>query len=186
MIDDFDLEELEELFAEFEIEASGDPGPENYNSEREDEKRELMAHLAFYAESGPTFDPEGKYLCGTCYYRELMDWGNTPACYIVEGKISMEAGSCMFYRKGDPDSEWNPIPMKKKYTQAEAQYAERPKVKGFGCYPRCEYVSVAQGPDKDGREFWCGEFGVHVRAKACCAFEDGKDLVQIEIKKEEK
>lgn len=157
-----------------------DPGPDEYDTKRENAKRELMQQMAFYAEDGPTWDPEGKYLCGTCYYRELMDWGNTPACYIVEGKISMETGSCMFYRHGNPDSEWNPLPVLHRYTPSEALYAERPKVKGFGCYPRCEYGSVAEGQDKDGREIWCGQFGVHVRAKACCAFEDGKDLVQIE------
>ncbi len=70
--------------------------------------------------------------------------------------------------------------MKERYSKEAANYAERPKAKGFGCFPRCEYGGVAEGKDKDGREIWCGQFGVHVRAKACCAFEDGKDLVQIE------
>src|SRR6266403_2386725 len=170
---------LEEMFAALNHEIP-DPGPDDYNTKRENQKRELMQTLAFYAEEGPTWDPEGKYLCGSCYYRQLMDWGDTPACYVVEGKISMEAGSCQFYRYGNPDSEWNPLPMKKKYTQEEANYAERPKVKGFGCFPRCEYGKVAEGKDRDGREIWCGQFGVHVRPKACCAFEDGSDLVQIE------
>ena len=156
-----------------------DPGPEKYNEKDEARKRELMQQLAFYAEEGPTWDPDGKYLCGTCYYRQVMDWADLPACYIMEGDISLEAGSCQFYRFGNPDSEWNPIPMKEKYTKAAANYAERPKEKGFGCFPRCEYGSTAEGQDKDGREIWCGQFGVHVRPKACCAFEGGKDLVQI-------
>lgn len=177
---DFNLEEaLGELKASTALGKIKDPGPEKYDTRRENEKRELMQQMAFYAEEGPTWDPEGKYLCGSCYFRALMDWGDTPYCYIVEGKVSMEDGSCQFYRYGNPDSEWNPLPMGKKYTKEEANYAERPKVKGFGCYPRCEYASPAEGKDKDGREFWCGQFGVHVRAKACCAFEDGKDLVQI-------
>jgi hypothetical protein len=184
MIEDFDIEELEELFAEFEIAAGADgipdPGPEKYDAKKEDRKRELMRLAAFYAEEGPMWDPEGKYLCGSCYYRVLMDWGVTPACYIVEGKISMEVGSCQFYRHGNPDAESNPLPVKEKYTKEASNYAERPKKKGFGCYPRCEYGAVAEGADPDGREIWCGQFGVHVRPKACCAFEGGEDLVQIE------
>lgn len=171
------LEQLEEGLAE--IFASEDPGPDRYDTRRENQKRELMQTLAFYAEEGPAWDPEGKYLCGSCYYRQLMDWGDTPACYIVEGKISMETGSCQFYRYGNPDSESNPLPMKKRYTQEAVNYAERPKAKGFGCFPRCEYGKVAEGKDSDGREIWCGQFGVHVRPKACCAFEDGSDLIQI-------
>lgn len=170
---------LEDMLIDELLAAGQDLGPDHYDTRRENTKRELMQQVAFYAEEGPTFDPEGKYLCGSCYFRALMDWGDTPACYIVDGKISMELGSCQFYRNGNPDSEWNPLPTQKKYTKEEANYAERPKEKGFGCYPRCEYVSVAEGKDSAGREFWCGQFGVHVRAKACCAFENGKDLVQI-------
>ena len=160
-----------------------DPGPDKYNPGREDSKRKLMAQCAFYDEDGPTFDPEGKYLCGTCYYRQLMDWGDTPACYIVDGKISMETGTCFFYRNGNPDSEWNPLPSHHRYSKEEAGYAESPK-KGFGCYPRCEYADPAEGKDRDGREFWCRNWGVHVRAKACCAFEEHEGMkthfVQIE------
>lgn len=172
-------EALEDILASY---GNDDPGPEKYGTKRENEKRELMKQLAFYAEEGPTWDPEGKYLCGTCYYRQTMDWGDTPYCYILGGddKISLETGSCQFYRYGNPDSEWNPIPMEMKYTKEEANYAERPKEKGFGCYPRCEYGKVAEGKDSDGREIWCGQFGVHVRPKACCSFENGSDLIQIE------
>lgn len=160
-----------------------DPGPDKYNTRRENEKRELMQQCAFYAESGPTFDPEGKYLCGTCYYRQLMDWGDTPHCYIVDGHISMEAGSCNLYRHGNPDSEWNPLPTHHRFSKEQAGYAESPR-KGFGCFPRCEYAAQAEGQDTDGREFWCKNWGVHVRAKACCAFEEHEGIktkfVQIE------
>ena len=159
--------------------AGRDPGSDAYNENREDSVRKLMEEMAFYAENGPTWDPDGKYLCGSCYYRKVMDWGATPYCYIVEGGINLETGSCQFYRYGTPDSEWNPIPMKTQYTKEVAQYSERPEVKGFGCFPRCEYGGKAKAPDKDGRDIWCAQFGVHVREKACCAFEDGKDLVQI-------
>lgn len=157
-----------------------DPGSDKYNFQREEQKRELMQQAAFYAESGPTFDPEGKYLCGSCYYRQLMDWGDTPYCYIVDGKVSMETGSCSFYRHGNPDSEWNPLPTHHRYSKEASGYAERPKVKGFGCYPRCKYGKEAEQKDSDGREYWCLNWGVHVTARACCAFEEGEDLVQIE------
>jgi hypothetical protein len=169
---------LDEIFAA--DGENGDPGPDGYDEKVEATHRELMKQLAFYAEDGSTFDPDGEYLCGTCYYRQVMDWADLPACYIVEGEISLETGSCQFYRLGNPDSEWNPIPMKEKYSKEVANYAERSKEKGFGCYPRCEYGAIAEGKDSDGREIWCGQFRVHVRAKACCAFEDGSDLVQIE------
>jgi len=135
-----------------------------------------MQRIAFYAEEGKSFDPDGKYLCNSCYYRERMDWGDTPACYIVEGKISMEDGSCDRYIHGTPDAEWNPLPMLHKYSQAQAGYAERPKEKGFGC-SRCEYGAKAKKPDSKGRESWCNMFGVHVRPEACCSSHDGKDML---------
>jgi len=154
-----------------------DPGPDKYNFDSEEEKRKLMAEMAFYAESGPTFDPDGEYLCSSCLYRMVMDWDTLNACYIVSGETKMDVGTCMFYRRGTPDSESNPLPMGIKYSQAEAGYSERPKAKGFGCYPRCGHASVAEGQDKDGRPTWCGQFGVHVQPKACCYFEGGSDLV---------
>jgi hypothetical protein len=157
-----------------------DPGPDKYNFDDEDRKRKLMALMAFYDEDGPTFDPEGKYLCGSCYYRQLMDSGDVNACHIVDGETKMDIGTCMFYRFGNPDPEWNPLPMAQKFTRAEAGYSERPQAKGFGCFPRCGHADVAEGPDKDGRGIWCDQFGVHVVPKACCYFEGGKDLVTID------
>ena len=65
---------LEEMFAALEQKIP-DPGPEEYDKRREDRKRELMQQMAFYTEEGPTFDQQGAYLCGTCYFRQLMDCG---------------------------------------------------------------------------------------------------------------
>jgi hypothetical protein len=149
-----------------------------YDEKKEDRIREAMQNLAHYAEFGPTFDPEGKYLCGSCYYRMVMDWATLDRCYLVIGETRMEDGGCAIYQIGNPDSEYNPLPILKQYSQAEAMYAERPEAKGFGC-SRCEYnPQEAKKPDSKGRKGWCQFFGVHVEPLACCDREDGPDLVE--------
>ena len=130
--------------------------------------RDYATTIGFYAESGPLFDPEGKYLCGRCCFRLLPK-----ACDTVSGKISMQVGSCMQWRKGEPVG----LKVKAKLTQIEAGYAERPTAKGFGC-SRCEYGSEAKKADSKGRPSWCSFWGMHVTPFACCMHEDGKDLVE--------
>ena len=147
-----------------------------FDEKREARIRKNMELMAHYAESGPTFDPDGNYLCGTCYYRQVMDWATLPACYTVSGKISMETGSCAQYVIGNPDSEWNPLPVAERYTQIEAMYGERPEAKGFGCAPRCGWGEPAREKDSEGRTTWCTFFGTRVMDKACCDREGGPDL----------
>jgi hypothetical protein len=155
-----------------------DPGPSGYDFAKEDQTRQLMKEAAEYDEQGgPTFDPDGDYLCGTCLFRMLLDSGVSNACWIVQGPISMDTGSCRKYKRGTPEPEKSPLKMAEKYSQVDAGYAERPEAKGFGCFPRCGHASIAEGQDRDGRPTWCGQFGVHVQPKACCFFEGGKDLV---------
>lgn len=139
-----------------------------YDTAQEDEVRAAMELWADYAEDGPTFDLDGKYLCGTCNMR-LGDDG----CSRVVTPISFEIGSCRIYTIGESKDE---TPMPQKFTQIEVAYTERPKVKGYGC-GRCEFGGEAKEADDDGRKGWCKFFGVHVEPLACCFKNTGDDDV---------
>ena len=148
---------------------TADPGPDNYDRQREEIVRAFMMATAHYAEVGaPTYDPEGEYLCGTCVVREEPD-----SCTTVSGQISMTDGSCANWYKGDPTEPL--ITIAQKYTQKEAGYGERPDEKGFGCWPRCGHAKEAKAADEDGRGTWCGLWAVHVTERACCDRESGDD-----------
>jgi hypothetical protein len=139
-----------------------------YDETKEAAIRDMATKIGAYAESGQTFDPEGKYLCGGCSMRD----GQT-ACTHVSGKISMVIGSCFIYLRGEPMQ----AQVAQKLTQIEAMYSERPKSKGFGC-SRCEYGAEAKKADGAGRPSWCSWWGMHIVPLACCFMEDGKDLVE--------
>lgn len=141
------------------------PDTGDYNELHEKAVRDLASKLGFYAESGPLFDPEGRYLCGSCALRT-----EPAACTHVSGKISMVAGSCMIWLYGDAIK----LPVGQKLTQIEANYGERVKAKGFGC-SRCGWHKQAKKADKDGRPSWCGWWGIHVVPLACCFAESGPD-----------
>lgn len=144
-----------------------------YDSDKEDEIREELVAWANYAESGPSFDPEGKYLCGTCDMRTGDDH-----CFRVVSPISFETGSCRIYVKGKPENEEDyPI----KLTQIETAYTERPNVKGFGC-ARCMFGADAIKKDAEGRTLWCSFWGVHVEPLACCFKNTGDDDVFAPVK----
>jgi hypothetical protein len=136
-----------------------------YNELKEKAIRDLASKIGYYAESGPLFDPEGKYLCSTCHMRT-----EPKACTTVSGTISMQTGSCMIWMIGEPTN----ISVGQKLTQIESNYAERPK--GFGC-ARCGWYKQAKKPDGDGRPGWCSWWGIHAVPLACCFAESGKDLV---------
>lgn len=138
----------------------------DYNELREKAIRDLATRIGYYAESGPLFDPEGRYLCGDCVLRD-----EPKSCTHVSGKISMQLGSCMIWFYGDQIN----LPAGQKLTQIEANYAERPVAKGFGC-SRCGWDAKAKKPDSEGRPDWCGWWGMHVAPLACCFAESGKDL----------
>ncbi len=146
-----------------------DPG--KYDEEREAEIREMIELLSHYAESGPTYDPTGRYVCGSCNMR-IPDEGR---CTHVDGPVSMRYGGCRKYMRGDPIGKSHALP--RKMTQTSASYAERPQVLGFGCYPRCMYGAIAAKPDSQGRTIWCSFWGLHVRPTACCDQNDGPDSV---------
>jgi hypothetical protein len=146
------------------------PDTGEYDFNHEDHVRTEAQQWAQYAERADNtddikpFDPEGNYLCGTCDMRQ-----GTSDCSRVEGPISLEKGSCRLYHRGAAE---NQPPMKKKFTQADAKYAEHEG--GFGCH-RCEYGSEAKGLDKYGRESWCSFWGMHIVPNACCAEWDEGD-----------
>lgn len=156
------------------VAASGMHDPGKYDFDKEKQIREQMQLIAHYAEEGPTFDPAGKYLCGSCRYRMVVDSGPMDECYSVTGTTKMATGSCGLYVIGNVESEHNPLPMLERYTQLEAGYAERKN--GFGCQ-NCEFASKAKKPDPDGRKLWCRFFGTHVTKTACCDRESGPDMV---------
>lgn len=131
--------------------------PEKPDEAQESKIRALIERHAAYAESGPTFDPRGTYLCGDCSAKS-----GKAACLLVSGDISFTDGSCRLWTTEPMPDQRFP----KKLSQIEASYAERPKAKGFGC-SRCEYV--------DGT--WCGFWGLHIKLLACCSEEDGPDLI---------
>lgn len=124
----------------------------------EQESKRIATASAGYAESGPTFDPSGDYLCGTCIFRLMPD-----KCAVMKGKISMETGSCISWYKGD---QAYTEPFKHQATQMQLIYTERPNVKGFGC-KRCEY-------SKDG---YCAQWKMQVEPNACCFANEGPDDV---------
>ena len=148
-----------------------------YDYDREQHVRNELSIWVAYAEDGPSFDPDGNYLCGTCDMRS-----EPHACTHVSRRISMDHGSCRLYIHG-PELEGKP-PLPQKLTQIDAQYGERPKSKGFGCQ-RCEYGAEAKKPDKDGRPSWCSFWGVHVQPKSCCAMNEGPDSVNAPGEKHE-
>lgn len=140
----------------------------NYDEEHEKHLREELKLWADYAEDGPTFDPEGKYLCESCDMRKAPD-----QCIRVEGPIKFEEGGCRIYVFGE-EPETGDMP--RKLTQIQAMYSERPQSKAFGC-SRCEYSAEAKKKDSDGRPSWCRFWGLHIVPSACCMMNDAVDDV---------
>lgn len=138
-----------------------------YDTAREAKLRKLIEQQAAYAERGPTFDPSGRYLCDGCAYFDGKD-----RCGAVEGQISGTDGSSRLWTIKGTEVE----PLHWKLSQMSADYAERPKAKGFGC-SRCEYATKAKAPDGE-RTLWCGFWGLRVAPLACCSEENGPDLVE--------
>jgi len=122
-----------------------------------------LAKSAGYADSGPTYDPSGNYLCGGCSFRLLPD-----KCAVVKGKISMTTGGCIIYHHG-PSLYEEPLPHQ--FPQDQVIYTERPNVKGFGC-KRCEY-----GKDEGRRTPHCTQWDFYVDPNACCFANEGPDDV---------
>lgn len=145
------------------------PDTGEYDEAREKHVRTEIGKWAAYAERGTAFDPTGKYLCGTCHERLEPD-----SCMWVSGKIDMDCGSCRLYVHGPDQQATKRAPQQ--LTQIESQYAERPETHGFGC-SRCEYGSEAKKSDSGGRKSWCSFWGLHVIPNACCAMEDGEDMI---------
>src|SRR5271157_81591 len=145
------------------------PDTGKYDDEHEDHLRSELAVWADYAEDGPTFDPEGKYLCNSCDMRSGEE-----ECTRVVSPISFDTGGCRLYTYGEEPEEGDSMPQK--LTQIEAAYTERPKVKGFGC-SRCIYGGEAKEEDSAGRKGWCGFWGLHVEPLACCFKNTGDDDV---------
>jgi len=138
-----------------------------YDEEHESHLRNELVIWANYAESGPTFDPDGKYLCESCDMRK-----GTDQCMRVHGPISFSDGGCRIYVYGK-EAE-NEADMPTKLTQLEATYSERPKEKAFGC-KNCEYSAEAKKPDSAGRPSWCKFWGIHIIPTACCFRNDSED-----------
>ncbi len=143
-----------------------------FDPEHETGVRDMITELAYYAEDGPTYDPSGCYLCGTCSMR-IMPGG----CTHVTGLISMDTGGCQVYMIGPSIGVEHSLP--EKMSQREINYGERPAARGFGCYPRCEYGEMALDSNsrQDGRTTWCRFWGTHVKPLACCFMHDGPDLI---------
>jgi hypothetical protein len=158
---------LDEILAEGKKPVFEDPGANGYDEQQEKLVREVMTLVADYAEDGVKFDPEGRYLCGSCCMRVVPD-----RCSHVSGAISMTDGSCAKWVIGQ--QSW-PVQIVQ-WSQEEADYAERPEAKGFGC-SRCGHGSPAQQPDGEGRSIWCNRFGTRVQYLACCAEEGGEDMI---------
>lgn len=152
------------------LEKSGDNLYEDtgtYDEVEESELRDELVLWADYAESGPTFDSTGKYLCGGCEMRLEED-----DCTRVVSPISFTTGSCRIYTKGKSEGEAMPQLL----TQTEVAYTERSNVKGFGC-ERCQFGLEAKKEDSDKRPMWCNFWGLHVQPKACCFKNTGPDDV---------
>lgn len=168
MTDDFNLEKAyEELLASLEkpqlIQDSG-----QYDEQNETLIRNMIKAAAGYSEDGPTFDPTGAYLCGTCALRIEPN-----VCAWVGGPITMDSGGCILYFGGQPIAE-KPLP--NQFEPQEVLYTERPNDKSFGC-AHCMFGAQAQQPDTEGRNLWCGFWGCHVMEVACCYRNKGKDDV---------
>jgi len=148
--------------------------PKELNEKRASAIRKLITVAFGYAESGLTFDPEGKYLCGTCDQRAISRT-NRSQCATVSGLVSLKAGGCFHYVKGP--ALGTKLVFLGKASQTEAGYGERPRSKGFGC-SRCQYSQKAVQRDSKGRPSWCGYWGVHVQPAACCYKESGPDLIE--------
>lgn len=145
-----------------------EPKRGNYDAKHEDMVREMITAHADYAEDGPTFDPDGDYLCGTCSMRK-----EPHACTVVAGRIDMEEMGCRRWEGGEP----MPTEMGEKSdprTVALSKVASG----GFGCH-RCRFASKADSADKEGRTLWCGDWGCHVLPMACCDEEDQEGLVEV-------
>lgn len=158
---------LREILAKAGIIPNPDPGPLEYSGQKEDEIRKIMIETADYAEHTAKFDPEGKYLCGTCSLRI-----EPSGCGFVKGTISMETGSCRIYIHGPEQGKQ--FVLASKLAKDLVAYTERPNDKAFGC-SRCQFGTTAQREDDEGRRVWCGYFGAHVNKNSCCAFNKGKD-----------
>lgn len=128
--------------------------------------RPIAEAVGGYAESGPTFDESGDYLCGTCQLRLEPN-----QCATVKGPISMTAGSCYQYIKGEQKFQ---KPFEHQFDQDKAGYSERPNLKGFGC-KRCEYVQDADVKDSEGRDKFCKFWGMTVIPNACCFRNSSED-----------
>lgn len=170
----FDLDigaAAEELLAQAKVKQSESYKDEGtYNEDEEATRRSRAMFLGYYAENGPTYDPSGKYLCGSCEHR--CDAGDHTDCILVVGPISNTTGSCRLYEIGGAANHEDEMPIK--YSQSEAVYTERPTVKGFGC-SRCEYGDKAEKLDGAGRKLWCSFWGMHVLPTSCCERNAGKD-----------
>lgn len=151
------------------------PDTGEYDSDLEDEIRSEIEIWADYAEEGVTYDPDGKYLCGSCSYRS-----GTDDCLPVVSPINFETGSCRIYEHGEPSGQ---LELPVKLTQLEVVYTERPTVKGFGC-SRCMYGGKAKVADAEGRPGWCSFWGCHVWPKACCFKNTGDDDIIAPVKAE--
>lgn len=156
-----------------------------YNEAEEKATRELMSMQSAYAETGPLYDPSGKYLCKDCIHRVPTELNKYSAhCDKVEGAIRLLSGSCDVFAFGNYASDdqlltkidENLVHGEGKLTKAEAGYQERPISKAFGCF-RCTHAKLAKYPDKDGRRIWCRRFGTHVASTACCKAHNGVDTV---------
>lgn len=146
--------------------------PKIYNPKQEDSIRRLMEETENYAESGPTFDPEGRYLCGSCIYRS--DDSDRTDCAVLDEHVSNIHGSCHQYYRGSALGK--KLDFFPKGTYEETGYGERPKSKGFGC-ARCGMAEKANKTDSKGRTLWCNGFHCHVQSRACCRQESGPDLI---------
>lgn len=139
----------------------------SYDSYEEIKIRKAIGLAVAYAESGYAFDPGGRYLCRKCSF-----FGEPRSCRAVAGRIAGDTGSCRLWTRAK-----DPQPPAKRLDQARAEYGERPEAKGFGC-SRCEYAAKAKARDDEGRNLWCGLWGLHVIPDACCAEEDGPDMIE--------
>jgi hypothetical protein len=173
----FDLREVLEArdyvsaIARYIEQAEGIEDYGEYDEEHEAEIRGMITQLAYYAESGDTYDPNGRYLCGSCSMRLPPD-----RCTHVRGRVSMAEGGCQIYVRGEPIGEGAALIAK--LPQALVNYEERPVGKGFGCYPRCRWGEIAKRPDSAGRVAWCKLWGLHVEPTACCFAQDADDAVR--------
>jgi hypothetical protein len=132
----------------------------------EEQNRAKATRTGYYAESGPRYDPSGKYLCGTCNGRM-----RTNKCSRVHGTISFTTGSCKTYKIGRVATKKESVIL----SQKDAIYTERPNDKTFGCH-RCQYGVKAAEPDGK-RTLDCKEWNCLVLPTACCEKNKGKDDV---------